>query len=75
MDVSWAVTPCNLVEVYWFTDVSEVLASSVIRVMIALMIEASVTSEMSVNFYQTTWCNNQGDIHLHTHHHENLKSC
>jgi hypothetical protein len=25
--------------------------------MIALMIEAISTSEMSVNFYQTTWCN------------------
>jgi hypothetical protein len=36
---------------YKFTDISEVLAASTIRVM---MMEAARTSEMLVNFYQTT---------------------
>jgi hypothetical protein len=40
------------------TDVSKVLAASIIKVMIVLMMEAASTSEMSVNFYQTTWRNN-----------------
>jgi hypothetical protein len=34
-----------------FSDVSEMLAASVI---IALMVEAGITSETSVNFYQPT---------------------
>jgi hypothetical protein len=38
------------------------------------MIEAASTSKTSINFYQTTWCNNPEDSHLHTHCHENLKS-
>jgi hypothetical protein len=39
--------------VFWskFATVLEVLAASIIR---ALMMEAASTSEMSVNFYQTT---------------------
>jgi hypothetical protein len=32
-------------------------------VMIALMMEAARTSETSVNFYQTTQCNNPEDSH------------
>jgi hypothetical protein len=32
------------------------------------------TSEMMVNFYQTTWCNNIEDSHLHRCQCENLKS-
>jgi hypothetical protein len=40
---------------------------------IALMMAAS-TSETPVNLYQTTWRNNPEDSHLHTRHHENLKS-
>jgi hypothetical protein len=52
-----------------------VLAASIIRAtIIALMMNAANTSEMSVNFYQTTQCDNPEDSHLHTHHHENLKS-
>jgi hypothetical protein len=43
-----------------------VLAASIIR--------AASTSDMSVNFYQTTWCNNPEDSHFHTRHHENLKA-
>jgi hypothetical protein len=31
---------------------------------IAPMLEASSTSEVSVNFYQTTWHNNPEDSHL-----------
>jgi hypothetical protein len=36
--------------------------------------EAVSTSEMSVNFYPTTRCNNPEDNHLRTRRHENLKS-
>jgi hypothetical protein len=50
---------------YKFTDVSEVLAASIIRTMIiGLMMEAASTSEKSVNFYQTTQSNNPEDSHL-----------
>jgi hypothetical protein len=47
-----------LLRVFWykFTDVSEVLAASIIRA-ITLVMEAAVTSETSVNFYQTSRCN------------------
>jgi hypothetical protein len=48
-----------------------VLAAPII---VAVMMEAASTSETSVNFYQTTRGNNPEDSHLHTHHHENLKS-
>jgi hypothetical protein len=50
-----------------FTNVSEVLAASIIRAMsmsIALMMEAATTSETLVNFYQTTRCYNPEDSHL-----------
>jgi hypothetical protein len=39
---------------------------------IALMMEAASTSEMSINFYQTTWHNNPEDSHLHSHCCEDL---
>jgi hypothetical protein len=39
-----------------------------------MMIEATSTSEMSVDFYQTTWSNNPEESHLHTRRRENLKS-
>jgi hypothetical protein len=39
-----------------------------------MIMEAARTSEMLINFYQTTWCYNPEDSRLHTHHHENLKS-
>jgi hypothetical protein len=38
------------------------------------MMEAARTSEMLVNFYQTTRCYNPEDSNLHTHRRENLKS-
>jgi hypothetical protein len=52
-------------------------AVSIIGVMmaiIALMMEAACTSETSINFYQTFWCNNPEDSHRHTRCCENLKS-
>jgi hypothetical protein len=52
MSVSWKLT-----------DVSEVLTASIIR---ALMMEAVSTSEMSVNFYETTWHNIPEDGRLLT---------
>jgi hypothetical protein len=66
MTVFWNVAPCSLIE----TDISEVLTASIIT----LMMEAVSTSEMSVNFYKTTWRNIPEDSLLHTHHCENLKS-
>jgi hypothetical protein len=36
--------------------------------------EATSTSETTVNFYQTTRRYNPEDSHLHTHRRENLKS-
>jgi hypothetical protein len=47
---------------YKFTDISEVLAASIIR---AMMMEAASISETSVNFYQTTQRNIPEDSHLH----------
>jgi hypothetical protein len=41
--------------------------------LIALMMEAAITSETSVNFYQTTRRNNPEDSHLYTRRRENLK--
>jgi hypothetical protein len=38
------------------------------------MMEAVQTSEVLVNSYQCTWRYNPEDSHLHTHHHENLKT-
>jgi hypothetical protein len=48
------------------TEVSEVFAASIIRAIIALMVEAASTSEMSVNFYQTAGRKNPEDNHLST---------
>jgi hypothetical protein len=41
---------------------------------IALMMKAASISETSENVYQTTGRNNPEASHLHTSHHENLKS-
>jgi hypothetical protein len=49
-----------------------VLAASIIRAM--LMMEATSTSEMSVNFNQTTLCYNPEGSNLHTHCCENPES-
>jgi hypothetical protein len=42
--------------------------------LISLMMAAVSTSEISVNFYETTWCNISEGCHLHTHCCKNLKS-
>jgi hypothetical protein len=39
-----------------FTGVSEVLAASIIRAIITLIMKAASVSETSVNFYQAAWC-------------------
>jgi hypothetical protein len=48
------------------------LAASDVRV-VALMMKAASTSGISVNFYQTTWCNNPEDSHIHIRIPENPK--
>jgi hypothetical protein len=72
MAVFWFVAPFSLVEVYRHFrgtcclnhqgDDEE-----------ALMTETASTSEMSVNFYQTTRRYNPEDSHLHIPRRENLK--
>jgi hypothetical protein len=42
--------------------------------MMALMIEAVSTSEISVNFYQTARRNNPEDCHLHAGRHTNVNN-
>jgi hypothetical protein len=56
------------------TDVSEVYTASVMRTLIALVMEAVFASETSVSIYLTTWQYIPEDYKLHTRHHENLKS-
>jgi hypothetical protein len=46
-----------------YTDVSVVLAASIIRV----TMQAVSTSETMINFYQTTWHNNPVGRHLQQH--------
>jgi hypothetical protein len=64
MIVFWDVVPCSLAEV------NRRFRGAVI----ALMMKAASTSEMSANFYQTTRRNILEDSHLHTRRRENLKS-
>jgi hypothetical protein len=59
MSVFWTVAPCSLVK---FTDVSEALAASMIKVIIVLMLDAAGRS------------NSKTPNRLHTRHLENLKS-
>jgi hypothetical protein len=65
MTVIWVVAPCSLEDVYWrfrgACCVHHQCSSPW-----ALMVEAASTSEMSVNIYQTTWCNNPEDSRLST---------
>jgi hypothetical protein len=63
----WIVGLCRLVEVYRRFIASIIMA-------IALITEASSTSETSVDFYRTTWRINPEDDHLHIQRCENLKS-
>jgi hypothetical protein len=56
------------------TDVSDVCAASIIRAIIALMMEAAHTSETTVDIQIRTWQYIPEDSELHTHRRENLKS-
>jgi len=56
------------------TDVSEVRAASIIRAIIALMMEAARSSETSVDNYFTRQYIPQDKSELHTRRRENLKS-
>jgi hypothetical protein len=56
-----------------FSNVSEVLAATIVRTN-ALMMEAAKTSQTLVNVYQTTRRYNPEDSHLRTHRRKNLKS-
>jgi hypothetical protein len=73
MAAFWVEVPCDLLEFYQHF---RVLTASIFRAMNdnTLRLEAARTSEMLVNFCQTTQHYNQEDSHLHTHHRENLKS-
>jgi hypothetical protein len=51
-----------------------VLATSIIRAIITLMVEAASTSETSVNFYRTTRRKSPEDSHLNIRSREKLKS-
>jgi hypothetical protein len=65
MTVSWVVAPRSLIEIYRRFRGACCLQQQG---------EAASTSELSVNFYQTTRCKNPEDGHLHTRRRENLKS-
>jgi hypothetical protein len=56
------------------TDVSEVRAASIIMVIIALMMEAARTYEMSLDIRLNTRQNIPENSELHTRRRENLKS-
>jgi hypothetical protein len=75
MAVFWIVAPCSLVKVYGRFGCACFLHHQ--------GDEGSThrpdngkerTSELSVNVYQTTGCNNPEESHLYTRRHENLKS-
>jgi hypothetical protein len=51
-----------------------VASCSLVEVFITLMMEAVITSETLVNFYQTTRRNNPEGSHLHSRRRDNLKS-
>jgi hypothetical protein len=71
--VFWVESPCS----QKFTDVSVVLVATIIRVMSKPRVRNRFLiyiSETLVNFYQTTQRYHPKDSHLHTRHHENLKS-
>jgi hypothetical protein len=68
MTAFWDIAPCSLVEV---DRCFKVLTASII---IAMMMKAVSTSEMLVNFYETTRHNIPEGCHLLVRRHENLKS-
>lgn len=52
--VLWVVMPRSLVNVYWRFRAACAFITT-------LMMEGANISEMSINFYQTTWHNNPKD--------------
>jgi hypothetical protein len=58
--VFWDVAPCSLVEVYRYFR-----GACCLHHQGALIMEAAIKSEKSVNFYQTAWRNIPEDSHLH----------
>jgi hypothetical protein len=58
---------------YWLWGSSNLLSNGY-RMLIALMMKATQTSETLVNWYQSTRRYNPEDSHLRTHRSENLKS-
>jgi hypothetical protein len=75
MTVFWNVAPFSMVEVYeHFRGACCLHHQGDDDLLTALMTRASSTSEMSVNYYQTTWHNIPEDSHLQTQYCENLKS-
>jgi hypothetical protein len=60
--VFWNILPCSQFDI----DVSEVRAASIIRAIIALMMEAAHTSETSVDIYFTTrqYIPEDSELHL-----------
>jgi hypothetical protein len=73
MIVFWVIALCSLVDVYWCFRGACYLQQGSSPGWWALM-EAGSTSEMSINFYQTTRRNNPEDSHFYTCHRDNLKS-
>jgi hypothetical protein len=59
MAVFWVVALCSLEEIYCFRGPCCLHHT--------LMMEAAKTSEMLVNFYQTTQCYNPQDSHIRKH--------
>jgi hypothetical protein len=55
---------CNVLSGKCLANITKVLAACIIRT-ITLMMETASTFEMSVNFHQTTQCNNPEDSQLH----------
>jgi hypothetical protein len=85
MAVLWFVEPCSLAEVYrrlrgdcCLHHQGDELATREESVWDMgtgqTWSKAASTSEMSLNFHQTTQHNHPEDSHIHTHRHENLKS-
>jgi hypothetical protein len=64
MDVFWVVAPCSLVEAYQRFRGPCCLHHQGDDSLITLMMKAARTSEMLVNFYQTTWSYNPENTHL-----------
>jgi hypothetical protein len=56
--IHWSYSACSYIFTCFFA----------FGLLITPMMEAVSTSEASVNFYDTTWCNVAEDSHLHRHY-------